>query len=430
MTYTGYQLLWFFLIYSFMGWCGEVAVSVIKQHKFVNRGFVTGPLCPIYGMGAFAFAIFLPDLKNDWIFLFLGSMILASFIEYITGKCLTAITGKMWWDYSRYHYNLNGIISLPTSLLWGACGVFAIKMGNGLLIHLIHLLPKPIGWICVWTLLGILTADYLGSFTAILGLRRNAQIDNIKEGLSKTSRLLENALTRQIQRRMLKAFPEVREKDASVFGSKCGIYKLFLIFLISSFLGDIVETIFMLATTGKLVCRSSVVYGQFSIVWGLACVLATIFLYQFREKSDRYVFLWGTVLGGAYEYVCSVFTEVVFGAVFWNYSKLPFNLGGRINLLFCFFWGIASVAWIKGVYPRLSDLIDRIPKKAGHICAWLLAVFMIMNMVISSAAVIRYTERNCEPTATVTDNKMAQLVDERFPDERMVKRYPYMRFRR
>lgn len=78
MTYTGYQLLWFFLIYSFVGWCGEVAVSVIKQHKFVNRGFVTGPLCPIYGMGAFAFAIFLPDLKNDWIFLFLGSMILAA----------------------------------------------------------------------------------------------------------------------------------------------------------------------------------------------------------------------------------------------------------------------------------------------------------------------------------------------------------------
>ena len=104
MTYTGYQLLWFFLIYSFMGWCGEVAVSVIKQHKFVNRGFVTGPLCPIYGMGAFAFAIFLPDLKNDWIFLFLGSMILASFIEYITGKCLTAITGKMWWDYSDFSF--------------------------------------------------------------------------------------------------------------------------------------------------------------------------------------------------------------------------------------------------------------------------------------------------------------------------------------
>ena len=86
MTYTWYQLFWFFLIYSFIGWCGEVAVSVIKQHKFVNRGFITGPLCPIYGLGAFAFAIFLPDLKDDWVFLFLGAMILASFIEYITGK--------------------------------------------------------------------------------------------------------------------------------------------------------------------------------------------------------------------------------------------------------------------------------------------------------------------------------------------------------
>lgn len=430
MTYTWYQLLWFFLIYSFIGWCGEVAVSVVRQHKFVNRGFITGPLCPIYGMGAFAFAVFLPDLRDDWVFLFLGGVILASFIEYITGKCLTAITGKMWWDYSRFRYNLNGLISLPTSLLWGACAVFVIKMGNGLLIRMISLIPKPIGWIGVWTLLGILAADYLGSFTAILGLRRNAQIDSLKEELSKTSKLLENALTRQIQHRMMKAFPQAKEKDESVFGAGCGIYKLFLIFMIASFLGDIVETIFMLLTTGKLVCRSSVVYGQFSIVWGLACVLATVILYQFREKSDRYVFLWGTVLGGAYEYVCSVFTEVVFGAVFWNYSKLPFNLGGRINLLFCFFWGIASVVWIKMVYPKLSDLIDKIPKKTGHILCGVLVVFMLWNMIVSSAAVIRYTERNCNPASTDMDNKIVKIIDERFPDERMKKRYPYMRFRR
>ena len=135
-------------------------------------------------------------------------------------------------------------------------------------------------------------------------------------------------------------------------------------------------------------------------------------------------------MGGAYEYVCSVFTEVVFGAVFWNYSSLPFNLGGRINLLFCFFWGIASVVWIKGIYPRLSDLIDRIPKKAGHICAWLLAAFMMVNAVVSSAVVIRYTARNCDPAAADTENPVVKMIDEHFSDERMAKRYPYMRFRR
>ena len=120
---------------------------------------------------------------------------------------------------------------------------------------------------------------------------------------------------------------------------------------------------------------------------------------------------------------------MVFGAVFWNYSSLPFNLGGRINLLFCFFWGIASVVWIKGIYPRLSDLIDRIPRKAGHICAWLLAVFMIVNMIISSAAVIRYTARNCDPSAADIENPVVKMIDEHFPDERMEKIYPSAKMR-
>ena len=59
----------------------------------------------------------------------------------------------------------------------------------------------------------------------------------------------------------------------------------------------------------------------------------------------------GTLLGGLYEYLCSVFTELAFGTVFWDYSAIPFNLGGRINLLYCFFWGFAAVAWFKGLYP-------------------------------------------------------------------------------
>ena len=80
-------------------------------------------------------------------------------------------------------------------------------------------------------------------------------------------------------------------------------------------------------------------YGPFSTSWGLGCALLTLFLYRYRNRSDRHIFLAGTLLGGAYEYVCSVFTELVFGTVFWDYSGFAFNLGGRINLLYCFFWG-------------------------------------------------------------------------------------------
>ena len=91
--------------------------------------------------------------------------------------------------------------------------------------------------------------------------------------------------------------------------------------------------------------RSSLVWGPFSIVWGGAIAAATVLLYKYKDRSDRFLFLMGTVLGGVYEYLCSVLSEMVFGTVFWDYSKIPFNLGGRINLLYCFFWGFAAVVW-------------------------------------------------------------------------------------
>ena len=168
--------------------------------------------------------------------------------------------------------------------------------------------------------------------------------------------------------------------------------------------------------------RSSVVYGPFSIVWGLGCVLLTAILYQYRNHSDRYIFVFGTVLGGAYEYVCSVFTELVFGTIFWDYSEIPFNLGGRINLLYCFFWGIAAVVWLKLLYPLFSGWIEKIPKKAGKILTWILIVFMIFDVSVSGLAMSRYTVRNTEGTEANT--AVDRFMDQHFPDERMERIYP------
>ena len=117
---------------------------------------------------------------------------------------------------------------------------------------------------------------------------------------------------------------------------------LLWLFVIGAFLGDVVETVFCRLTAGVWMSRSSLVWGPFSVVWGLALAMATVLLRQNQEKSDRYLFAFGTVLGGVYEYVCSAVTELLFGTVFWDYSKFKFNLGGRINLLYCFFWGIAA----------------------------------------------------------------------------------------
>ena len=122
-------------------------------------------------------------------------------------------------------------------------------------------------------------------------------------------------------------------------------------------------------------------------------------------------------MGGAYEYVCSVFTELVFGTIFWDYSHLPFNLGGRINLLYCFFWGIVAVVWLKFIYPFLSRLIEKLPVRAGRISTWVLVVFMVCDMALSSLALARYFQRQTEPDAPV--NAVTAFLDQRFPDERM-----------
>ena len=205
------------------------------------------------------------------------------------------------------------------------------------------------------------------------------------------------------------------------FAQGCGFYKLAALFFIGSFLGDITETIWCWAVLGKLMSRSSVLYGPFSIVWGLGCVLLTALLYKYKDRSDRYIFLAGTVLGGAYEYSCSVFTELVFGTVFWDYSHIPFNLGGRINLLFCFFWGIAAVVWLKGLYPRLSAWIERIPIRWGKAGTWVLIVFMVCNIIISALALDRYTQRSAGDAPQTT---LGLFLDRHYPDQRIERVYP------
>ena len=427
-SYHVYQLLWIFFVYSFIGWCGEAAMAAVRRHKFVNRGFVSGPLCPVYGAGAAAVAVFLPELHDRLFFLFLGGMIVTTFVEYLTGRLLELIFHRKWWDYSDEKFNLDGYVCLKNSAIWGLCSVLMICFFDPLLCRLIDLIPRLAGNILLWILGVLLVIDAVGSGVAVLGLKKKqSRITQITEELHKTSKLLENALTTRIQRRMVSAFPNIEGTEGAGVKTKeerfargCGFFKLASLFILGAFLGDIVETVFCLVTTGRLMSRSSLVFGPFSIVWGLACALLTWILYRYRDKSDRYIFVFGTVLGGAYEYVCSVFTEMAFGTVFWDYSKIPFNLGGRINLLYCFFWGIAAVVWMKGVYPFLSRWIEKLPARAGKILCSVLLVLLAADMAVSALALARYSKRQA---GEAEQTAVGQALDEFFPDEFIEKRY-------
>ena len=433
MEYTVYQLAFFFFIYSFAGWCIEVCCAAIQKRKFVNRGFVNGPLCPIYGSGAVLFAVFLPELKEAPFFLFLAGAILASILEFTTGALLEKLFHRKWWDYSNIRWNYEGYVCLPFSLGWGVCAVVLNMFLNPLLVKLLRIMPRLLMVIIMIALTVALVLDTVGTTLAIRGLqKKQVQLAEFTEGVSQVSKLLENAITRRIQKRMDKAFPmleipkikrqkRTKEKE-TVFAEGCSFYKLVSLFFIGAFLGDITETIFCLITAGKLMSRSSVVYGPFSIVWGLGCAFLTAILYRIRNKNDSYIFIAGTLLGGVYEYICSVFTELVFGTVFWDYSKFAFNLGGRINLLYCFFWGIAAVVWMKLLYPRLSAWIEKIPMKAGKIICTVMLVFMIFDCLLSAMALDRYTERNT--TGKQAQNEVESFLDKHFGDERMERIYP------
>lgn len=437
MKYTGMEFLWLFLVYSFLGWVLETAVGTIKRKRFTNRGFTTGPFCGVYGTAAVLMAAVLQELRENPVFLFLGCAAVATAVEWITGKTLERLNRKKWWDYSEKRWNFDGYICLSYSVLWGILGFVAVRWGDDFFIWLYHALPGFAAKTVTFAAAAVVFCDTAASLATVRYVRQRSlrvlktagestPVRKFQYRTAVLTRRLGKAIEAGVERRMEKAYPLIFEAaeqitKRKVFAEGCGFYKLFWLFLIGAVLGDLVETVFCRLTAGVWMSRSSLVWGPFSIVWGLAIATATALLYKDREKPDRHLFFIGTVLGGAYEYVCSVFTELVFGTVFWDYSEIPFNLGGRINLLYCFFWGIAAVIWIKGLYPFFSGWIEKIPVLWGYILTWVLVVFMASNIVVSSMALIRYDRRS---EGMQADNVIEKLLDEHFDDERMERIYP------
>lgn len=114
-----YHVIQWFVIYSFLGWVWETCYVSVKSHRFVNRGFVNGPFCTIYGFGAISVYLILKPLDGNWILLFLGGIVVATTLEYLTALLMETIFHTTWWDYSEHKFNFQGRICLGASLGWG-----------------------------------------------------------------------------------------------------------------------------------------------------------------------------------------------------------------------------------------------------------------------------------------------------------------------
>lgn len=425
MGITFYETAVLFFCYSFFGWLAETTVATIKEKDFRNRGFASGPFCFVYGVTGVLLEVFLYELKGDAFFLFVGSAVVATAMQWLAGKTLERVKHKKWWDYSGKRWNFDGYICLQYSALWGLLGFLAVRYGNDLLLSLYQLLPETVGKAAVWALLAVGFVDFAGSLMSLSHIEEKLPtLLGWNHRLQRWTFALASAVSGRIERRIGRSYPSVllgAEEEAEKSAEKCSLTQLFWLFVIGAFAGDVVETLFCRVTAGVWMSRSSLVWGDFSVVWGLAIALVTALLYKDREKEDRHIFWIGFFLGGAYEYICSVFTELIFGKVFWDYSWMPFNLGGRINLLYCFFWGIAAVVWLKGVYPKAARLVDFILKKTGRWLTGVLAVFLALNVSVSVLALMRYDTRADKKAA---ESGWERAMDRYFDDARMERIYP------
>ncbi|MGN1343925.1 MAG: putative ABC transporter permease, partial [Traorella sp.] len=294
-----------------------------------------------------------------------------------------------------------------------------------ILYGFIEIIPNFI-LVTIDTILSILTLiDFMSvKYT----LKTNIQLDK-ENHLKKQTNQIGQKIVDIIWSRLQKAYPGIDTNDNSeknyTFADGIRFDKIVWIFLITSLLGALIEMVFCRLNGYPWMSRSSLLYGAFSVVWGLGAVLLTIILQPLIGKEDRYTFIAGFFIGGVYEYLCSVFTEIVFGTIFWDYSGIPLNIGGRVNVLFCVFWGVLAVLWVKILYPLLDKTIEMIPPIAGKIITWVVLIFMICDGLLTSSALIRYNERQTNPTSK---NFYDDFLDNTYDDEWMANRWPNMKF--
>ena len=167
-----YSYLWVFFLFSFLGWCSEVIFAAIRQKRFVNRGFLNGPLCPIYGLGVVLIDALLRPFGDSLAIQLVGSMLLGSALEYLAGFLLEKLFHQKWWDYSDRPHNLHGYICLKFSVVWALAGAMTARYIMPGFVRLFSHIPRPLGWVLLAVLGGLLLADLLVTVVAIVGLNR------------------------------------------------------------------------------------------------------------------------------------------------------------------------------------------------------------------------------------------------------------------
>lgn len=201
-----------FISYAFLGWCMEVTCKFIQYKKFINRGFLIGPYCPIYGWGALAITILLKRYMEDPLVLFVMSTLICSIIEYLTSYFMEKKYHARWWDYSNKKFNINGRICLETLIPFGILGVAIMYGTNPILFKLYNQIPQlVINILTVILFIGFIVDNIISSnIISSINVEGNKLIkDNIEEITEKIKQVLRQKSW--LHRRLINAYPGLKD---------------------------------------------------------------------------------------------------------------------------------------------------------------------------------------------------------------------------
>ena len=227
LGYTLYEIAAMFFIYAFLGWCIEVIYCGLNEGHFINRGFLNGPVCPIYGVGGVCVILFLTPINDNIPLLFVGSAVLTSAMELITGYLLNKIFHARWWDYSDAPFNVGGYICLKFSIIWGFICVALMTFLHPIVMNVIHIVPYRLGVVILIVLGAVFIADIIITVVTVNKLTKHVRImsevgdrihavsDGIGESIyDSAAKLKEKADELNAEaakyKRILKAFPKLR----------------------------------------------------------------------------------------------------------------------------------------------------------------------------------------------------------------------------
>lgn len=226
MDLTGWDLWFYFILYAVIGWIGEVIFAFHVHKKFVNRGFLNGPLCPMYGLGALLFIAIGNIFPHNIIALFFATAIAATILEYITGYLLEVLFHRRYWDYSNTKFNINGYVTLSATIAWGVIGVLAIYVVLPFMFNLCDKIPYSVRHVFSIVTLVIFVVDLVA--TVGQNIKLSQQLEKIRvlsekmtDGRHQTQdrKKLEKEFGKQTaslqygSKRILNAYPNLQSKQ-------------------------------------------------------------------------------------------------------------------------------------------------------------------------------------------------------------------------